>query len=130
MINTVYLFRVDEVIKGEVPLQELRVAEPGGFIGGEGIGVPGAPRYEVGERALIFLDVNKQGHFRTWSMGIGKFNFVRDAHGKRLLMRGQGDEAVFGWTAAGNPHREVVRAEDKFLQFVRDEACGAVGDAS
>lgn len=128
MINTVYLFRVDEVIKGEVPLQELRVAEPGGMIGTEGIIFPGAPSYAPGERALVFLDVNKQGDFRTWSMGIGKFNFVRDAHGKRLLMRGQGDEAVFGWTAAGTPHHEVIRAEEKFLQFVRDEACGGVGD--
>jgi hypothetical protein len=130
MINTVYVFRVDEVIKGSVPLQELRVAEPGGVIGSEGVIFPGAPSYVAGERALIFLDVNKQGDFRTWSMGIGKFNFVRDAHGKRLLMRGQGDEAVFGWSASGNAHREVIRGEEKFLQFVREEACGGAGDAN
>lgn len=130
MINTVYLFRVDEVIKGEVPLQNLRVAEPGGFMGDEGIFFPGAPSYAAGERALLFLDVNGQGDFRTWSMGIGKFNFVSDAHGKRLLMRGQGEEAIFGWDSSGNVYREIVRAEEKFLQFVRDEACGGVGDAN
>jgi len=129
MINTVYVMRVDEVIKGEVSIGRIHVVEPGGFMGGRGVMIPGAPTYSAGERALIFLDRTEQGDLRTRSMGIGKFNFVRDLAGKRLLMRGQGEDAIFGWDAAGNPYREAIRSEEKFLQFVREQSCGGVGDS-
>jgi Ig-like domain CHU_C associated len=130
MINTVYVMRVDEVIKGAVSVGRMEIVEPGGFIGGRGVIVPGVPSYAAGERALIFLEPRSGSDLRTASMGIGKFNFVRDLQGTRLLMRGQDDEAIFGWDAAGNPYHDVIRSEEKFLQFVRAEACGEPGNAA
>src|SRR5437588_470586 len=105
MIYTVFEMETEEVIKGDVRVdQTLRLVEPGGFIGRRGILVPGAVGYRVGERALIFLDVQDDGSWRTWGMVLGKFNFVRDLHGTRLLLRGQDEGAIFGWDAAGNGH--------------------------
>ena len=131
MIYTVFEMDVDEVIKGDLRIdQRLLLVEPGGVLGHRGVLVPGSVGYRVGERALVFLDTQDDGSWRTWGMVLGKFNFVRDLHGTRLLLRGQDEGAIFGWDAAGSAHHEAVRAEEKFLQYVRAEACGTAGDAS
>ena len=130
MVYTVYELRVEQVIKGAVRLdQRLQLKEDGGAIDDWAVGVPDSPRYEAGERALLFLEQRPDGDWRTWGMPLGKFNFVHDLHGTRLLMRGQDEGAIFGWDAAGNRYREVYRSEEKFLKFVRDEACGAAATA-
>jgi hypothetical protein len=131
MINTVYVMRVQEVIKGEITSESIEVVEPGGYLNRRYVVVPGTPSFRAGERALIFMDMSSEGEWTAWSLTLGKFSFVRDVHGVRLLMRGQDDDAaVFGWDAAGNPYHEVIRSEEKFLQFVRAEACGTHSDIS
>src|SRR5207249_3476281 len=65
----------------------------------------------------------------TWSMVLGKFNFVRDLHGKHLLVRGADDGEIFGWDSVGNHHVEPLRLEEPFLQYVRDIVAGHILDA-
>src|SRR5262249_26231770 len=101
-----------------------------GVLDDRGVSVPGAAKYVPGERALIMLDQTPAREFRTWSMVVGKFNFVRDGNGTKLLMRGQDDETILGWDTTGRPYRDAPRAETKFLQFVHDEAQGRAGDDS
>src|SRR2546421_12828304 len=49
MIDTVFEMDVEEVIKGDLRVdQTLRLVEPGGFIGRRGILVPGAVGYHLG----------------------------------------------------------------------------------
>src|SRR5205823_3818083 len=119
MIYTIYELRVEEVIKGDIDASAaLQLREPGGFLGDRGVGVGGAPRYAPGERALIFLDKENET-WRTWSMVLGKFNFVRDLHGKQLLIRGADEGEIFGWDAIGTAHEEPYRDQNGFLAFVR-----------
>jgi hypothetical protein len=124
-IDTVFEFKVEEVIKGTVRTDLiLQLVEGGGSIDGHFEIVAEAPAYRVGERALIFVDTNRRGEYRTYGMILGKFNFVRDLHGQRLLLRGADDGEIFGWDAAGNRHAEAMRSEEGFLGYVRAVACG------
>jgi hypothetical protein len=124
-IDTVVDLAIEEVIKGsfraDFPLQ---LVEGGGSLGGRYEIVPEAPKYRAGERALIFIDMNKRGEYSTYGMILGKFNFVRDLHGQRLLLRGADDGEIFGWDVAGTRHTETIRTEEGFLGFVRAAACG------
>jgi hypothetical protein len=124
-IDTVYELRVDEVIKGDVnPSVPLQLVEMGGFLDGHADVVPGSPRYATGERALIFVGTNNRGEASTWGMVLGKFNFVHDLHGRKLLIRGADEGEIFGWDACWNRHQEPFRSESGFLEFVRAAACG------
>ena len=124
-IDTVNEFRVDEVIKGDVDVNvPLQLIEGGGALDGHFDMVPDAPKYEVGERALIFVGTNKRGENATWGMILGKFSFVRDLHGRKLLIRGADEGEIFGWDACENRHEEPIRSEQEFLRFVRGAACG------
>ncbi len=125
VIYTVYQLRVEEVLKGDLRVDRtLEVMEPGGCLNAMCIAAPGAPEYRQGERALVFLEEGRQNRWSTWSMVLGKFNFVHDVHGKQLLIRGGDDGEIFGWDALGNRHVEPLRNEEPFLDYVRAVACG------
>ena len=125
VIDTVFEFTVDEVIKGEISTNSLfKLVEGGGALGGRIEMVPESPNYKVGERALIFVGTNRRGEYCTYGMILGKFNFTRDLNGKRLLIRGADEGEIFGWDAVGNRHVEPMRSEEGFVAFVRAAVCG------
>ncbi len=124
MTYTVYKLRVDEVLKGELQVKEtIDVTQPGGCLGTRCISFPGMPEYQPGERAVVFLEANR-GRWSTWSGALGKFNFVHDVRGRKLLVRGGTEGEVFGWDSVGNAHVEPFRDEERFLAYVRAEAGG------
>jgi hypothetical protein len=116
-IETVVEVRIDRGFKGSVKKDELvRVVTLGGVIGDRGVLVPGEARYAAGERVLVFLDRDEKGRWRTTDLTLGRFLFVQSTRGERLLVRDM--ENAFGWDHAGNAHREKVRRESGFLQFI------------
>jgi Dual-action HEIGH metallo-peptidase len=119
-IETVTSMTVDEAIKGTAANATIDVVELGGVAGGRGYFVPGAPRYDAGERVLLFLETNDRGEWVAKNMAIGKFAFRRDDAGRRVLLR----DDVDGWGYDGAPYREPLRAEEPFLEFVRAAARG------
>jgi hypothetical protein len=122
-IETVTELRVEEAIKGPVAAGEtIGVTELGGMVGDIGYIVAGSPRYAEGERVLLFLETNDRGEWVAKNMAVGKFARAEDVTGRRLLMR-DGAEIV-GWETDGEVHREPVRLEDGFLNFVRATAHG------
>src|SRR5438046_9289204 len=63
-IETVTELRVEEAIKGRINAGEtIHVTELGGMVGGVGYAVAGSPRYEKGERVLLFLETNDRGEW-------------------------------------------------------------------
>lgn len=124
-IETVTTLHVEEPIKGEVD-GDVDVVELGGLIGSTGYVVAGAPQYAPGERVLLFLEQNDRGDWVAKNMALGKFAFVSDARGRRLLVRSD----VAGYDYDGNAHVEPQRNAAKFLDFVRATARGEAGDAS
>jgi hypothetical protein len=127
-IETVTELRVEEAIKGPIAAGEtIRVTELGGMVGNIGYVVAGSPKYAEGERVLLFLETNDRGEWVAKNMAVGKFERAEDLRGRRLLLR-DGAEIV-GWESDGAVHREPVRSEDGFLDFVRVTARGFIGDS-
>ena len=124
-IETVTELRVDEAIKGTVRTGDtITVTELGGVVGDIGYVVPGSPQYAKGERALLFLETNDRGEWVSKNMVVGKFAFSRG-----LLVRDSSE--LIGWDAeTGEPHREPLRDEQRFLRFVRDVAAGRDANAN
>src|SRR5207248_5261605 len=98
-------------IKGPINAGEtIRVTELGGIVGGIGYAVAGSPRYEKGQRVLLFLETNDRGEWVAKNMAVGKFDPASDLRGRRLLVR----DEIDGWETDGALHREPVRLEDAF----------------
>jgi hypothetical protein len=122
-IETVTTMHVEEAIRG--PLRDgdsFEDVELGGAWGVVGLAVAGAPRFEPGERLLLFLEKTDRGEWTTKNMVLGKFAFTRDARGVELLQRDAHE--LIGWDYDGAPHREPLRAAAKFLDYVRRAAKG------
>jgi hypothetical protein len=123
-IITATRLRVEEMIGGGPPAASLEVVEEGGAIGSRAVMVSGLPRYWPGERVLLFLSKDPGGRWRTESMSLGKFNFVTDPDGQELLLRGLGEEEIFGFDTRGNRHDERPRLAREFIRFLRAVARG------
>ena len=122
VIETVYEIRVERALKGLPKKTELlRVASPGGVIGERGMFVAGAPHFAQGDRVLLFLTREKES-WRTTDLTLGAFRFVVSTSGDRLLVRKMED--VVGWDHRGQVHREKVRREDGFLDFIEERVLG------
>jgi hypothetical protein len=122
-IETVTELRVEEAIKGPVAAGEtIHVTELGGMVGDIGYVVAGSPRYVEGQRVLLFLETNDRGEWVAKNMAVGKFDPAEDVKGRRLLVRDSSE--IVGWETDGEVHREPVRMEDGFLNFVRAAAQG------
>jgi hypothetical protein len=125
-IVTTSELRVEEVLKGSVDKTALlRLDAPGGFFAGRATFIPGSPRFESGHRYLVFLDERQNGPV-IHGMALGIFQFRSDLHGKRLLLRGDDEESIFGFEEADQTrmHVEKIRAEEGFLRFVRETVAG------
>ncbi|HKS22145.1 MAG TPA: M57 family metalloprotease [Thermoanaerobaculia bacterium] len=124
-IETVTSMTIDEAIKGATANATIDVVELGGVLGDRGYYVSGAPRYDAGERVLLFLETNDRGEWVAKNMAVGKFAFRRDDAGRRVLLR----DDVDGFGYDGAPYREPLRAEEPFLEFVRAAARGEAAAA-
>ncbi|MFP5245826.1 MAG: hypothetical protein ACLGH0_03955, partial [Thermoanaerobaculia bacterium] len=112
---------VEAVLKGQLkPGARIRLAEPGGEVGGRVMMVSAAPTYWTNNRALIFLTKNDSGEWITWGAALGKFDFVSDATQRPLLVRwaGRVEEPTL-WTPEGRTHEEKVRMADRFVEYIR-----------
>ena len=87
--------RLADVLKGR-PALSVVVSEPGGEIGNIGMAVAGAPRYQVGQEVVLFLERTPIGYLRGSGWGQGNFSViesttdrtrtVRSAHGGAALI--------------------------------------------
>jgi hypothetical protein len=122
-IETVTELRVDEAIKGSISAGDtIEITELGGVVGEVGYWVAGSPKYAAGQRVLLFLEKNDRGEWTAKNMAVGKFDVAEDLRGRRLLVRDA--EEIVGWESDGTVHREPLRLEDRFLDFVRAVAHG------
>ncbi|MEA2339003.1 MAG: hypothetical protein QOE82_3010, partial [Thermoanaerobaculia bacterium] len=117
---TVATLQVERVIKGSIG-DTVQLAELGGSIAGRVTIIPGSPRYENGNRYLVFLHTNNYGEWMTYGFALGKFEYVSDLRGRELLIRRTADEEIFGLDEAdGSPHVEQLRDAPAFESFVQN----------
>jgi hypothetical protein len=122
-IETVTAIALEEAIKGNAG-SVVEIHTPGGTLDGETRLVPGVPTFVDGERVLLFLYRRDDGAYTISDLGIGTFRFVRDAIGRELAVRNDGD--IEGWDAGGKVHVEQQRSAERFLNFVRGVVRGDV----
>src|SRR5438270_8338882 len=122
-IETVTPMLIEETVKGRFD-STINVVEPGGTYGGVSMLLAGVPRFETGQRMLLFLASTGKDRWAVTDLVLGKFTFVNGQNGQRLLVRDE-DEIV-GWDPNLQPHVETHRAADRFLQFVRTESRGGM----
>jgi hypothetical protein len=99
---TGYLVQVEKVSKGYVPGSTLDVRVPGG-VRADGLGLKlwGAPEFQLGETALLFLEPAADGSFHILHLMLGAFHArsvggglfaVQDLSGAQRLRRTEGPE--------------------------------------
>jgi hypothetical protein len=120
-VETLTLMSVEESIKGPIRREVFEIHEPGGIYKKRVTAFPGVPRFNDGERYLLFL-TRAGGVWRVLNLVLGKFIFKTDTLGHDVLLRDSRE--IAGWDPDGKPHREQNRAAQAFLDFVRLTAAG------
>ena len=116
---TITTMRIDKRIAGESE-STIEVRERGGWFAGRGAIVTGSPQFEKGEQVFLFLQRTGGGQFRSSSMALGKFDYVR--HGdETLLVRGLADGSLCALSADGSIGHDVVRTA-AFVDWTREMA--------
>lgn len=107
--------RIEEVLKGNRSAGEhLVLTERGGVLGERVTYIPGTPRYQPGERYLVFTEANRNGEPVTYGMGLGQFFFVPRA-GRTLSIRAE----IEGFDQNLESHVEQARDASGFLAYIR-----------
>ncbi len=122
---TEYSVHVDEVLKGALPTGSIVVRTPGGLgPNGMALKIYGAPRFAIGERALLFLEPTNDGAYRVMHLLLGAFHEVREA-GHQLAVRDLAEARELRKTDAGVesvPGSDRLRDFDTFSRWVADRA--------
>lgn len=115
---TTYRVRVERVLKGPMaPGLGITVRVPGGTrADGLSLLIWGAPRFEEGEKALLFLSPRRDGSYGIVHLMLGAFHEAR-ASGQRLAVRHLSETRAI--TGPGEPHLdEPLRDFDRFVSWV------------
>ncbi len=79
LITTTTTYDVERVVKGDLERKkDLVVRQVGGSVGNITQRLVGGPRFEVGERSLLFLRPDASGELRIYGLGLGKRRIDRD----------------------------------------------------
>jgi hypothetical protein len=127
--HTDYAVRIARVLKGDDPGPAVMVR----VVGGEGphgdeLEVFGAPTFEVGDRAILFLDRAAGGTYSIHQFLLGAFHrrVERDVEVAVRELRGAEEVVRPGRVALG---AEVARDFDAFAEWLAAAGAGSVRDA-
>jgi len=118
---TDYLVDVERAVKGTVA-DRIRVRVAGGTApGGVRFRLFGMPRFDVGERALLFLEPTADGSFGVLQAVLGAFHDRDSPAGRRLAVRDL-TEATEIVPPGRRPTPEGARDFDRFVEWLADRA--------
>jgi hypothetical protein len=120
-IHTRALISPVEILKGPADLGTVTVKTIGGQVGSKVASLPGAPKFEVGERVLVFLEPREDGDgYLTLGFFQGKYKIFKDPKtGREMLLR---DEPGQGVTLlGGQPGQKIesARSLDEVRAVIR-----------
>ncbi|MFQ5526493.1 MAG: matrixin family metalloprotease [Thermoanaerobaculia bacterium] len=125
--STDYIVLVERVLKGRVSGTTVVVRVPGGVRpDGIGLAIHGAPRFEEGDRALLFLSPRSDGTYGVQQLMLGAFHEL-DWDGRRAALR-----RLEGARLVGNEdfeEFEYVRDWNRFQEWLADRAGGVRREA-
>jgi hypothetical protein len=120
---TDYLVEVQRVVKGDLPGSGMVVRVPGG-LGADGVGLRifGAPAFEEGETALLFLRPADDGTYRILHLMLGAFH-RRLVGDRQVALRDLSDAFEVG-PAGVEARQDLARDFERFSEWVADRAGG------
>jgi Ig-like domain CHU_C associated len=123
-IVTRFTLRIEDVLKGDRAAGEhLVLTERGGMLGERVTYIPGTPRYQPGERYLVFTESDRNGEPVTYGMGLGQFFFV-SRKGQMLSLRAE----IEGFDQNLDRHVEKARDAAGFLAYIRGLVAQRIDD--
>lgn len=123
-IKTVATLKIDQVVKGAlIEGDRIQVREWGGSLAGEQTHLPGAPRYVVGERVMVFLERERHGSmWRTVGLSQGKMTLVEEPDtGRDNTVRLRIPHSVERFDEAAVQLPAVRRYSEDLVAKVRDD---------
>jgi hypothetical protein len=123
-IKTVATLKIDQVVKGAlIEGDRIQVREWGGSLAGEQTHLPGAPRYVVGERVMVFLERERKGSmWRTVGLSQGKMTLVEEPDtGRDITVRLRVPSSVERFDEAAVQLPAVRRYSEDLVAKVRDD---------
>jgi len=130
---TDYGIEINRVLKGNVPGSTLIVRVPGGMRSdGIGFHVFGAPRFDLDDRALLFLRPAKDGTFRIYHLMLGAF-YEKRFRGERLAVRNFAETTEVEMPGRDRSEAERLRALaprklEAFTAWIADRVRGRLRD--
>ena len=123
---TDYVVEVDELAQGYLPGGTVVVRVPGGVrADGVGLEIDGAPRFAVGEKALLFLDAGEDGTYTVLHLMLGAFH-ARNAAGGPVAEQ---DLAGAVNLAGSAKQQDQERDLGRFVSWLADRAAGVQREA-
>jgi Fibronectin type III domain/Matrixin len=114
---------VERVLKGRAEAERVVVRVPGGERpDGAGLRIPGAPRFQEGERTLLFLSPRPAGAWAPLHLMLGAFRAL-EAGGRRLAVRDLSEALGIAVPGRGQTP-EPVRDMDLFADWIAARAAG------
>lgn len=121
MPSTDYRVNVQRVVSGDLPGSDLVVRVPGGIrFDGIGLKIWGAPKFDIGEEALLFLVPDSDGSFQIQHLLLGAFHVREEPGMGRLALRDLSEAHRLDHDGPEEPTREL----DAFVEWLSDRAQG------
>lgn len=125
-VETIYTVALDGVLKGPFqPHTVIEINSPGGATEKRFTIVESSAHFAIGDQVLLFLTPHRGG-WTTTDMTLGKFRFAVSSGGFSVAVRDADD--IVGWDRDGKVHREKIRLDEEFLQFIRETVAGRTAD--
>lgn len=125
-IYSEYEIAVDRVLKGPFQTKtRIHISSPGGALEDRMTYVASSAHFRIDDEVLLFLTRHRGGWTPT-DMILGKFTAALTSRGYRVAVRDAED--IVGWDRDGKVHREKIRLEAEFLQFIEDTVAGRETD--
>jgi len=120
-IHTRAMISPIEILKGPADLGTVTVKIIGGQVDGKVATLPGAPKFEVGEKVLVFLEPREDGDgYLTLGFFQGKYTVFKDPKtGRDMLMRDEPGQGVKLLGGQGSHKFESARSLDEVRAVIR-----------
>jgi len=121
---TEYRVRVERTLKGRVTAGTIAVQVLGGDDeNGMHLTIWGAPAFQTGERAMLFLVPRADGSYGPLHLALGAFHEAQAANGRKVSVRDL-QEMTDVATGDAKQAQDTVRDSDRFAGWLADRAAG------
>jgi len=121
---TEYRVRVERTLKGRVTAGTIAVQVLGGDDeNGMHLTIWGAPAFQTGERAVLFLAPRADGSYGPLHLALGAFHEVQAASGRKVAVRDLQEMTDVG-TGDAKQAQDTVRDTGRFASWLADRAAG------